>query len=380
MSPGPLVRIEEAALGADAQVRLVVSGLSDPDRLRSAWASSGATLERVGERIRATTTVQALARAAGRALGGDEARLLDASLRQAVSSWIGPSPPLLLPGGRSLATDVRPLVMGVVNVTPDSFSDGGLVFPRDHPDTAVGHARRLVAAGADVLDVGGESTRPGAEPVDVDEELRRVLPVLERLRDSPAPRSIDTMKSAVAKAAVAAGATIVNDVSGARDPELLDVVAASGAGYVLMHTRGRARDMQSLAVYDDVVAEVHEFLAAGLERCTAAGIVAEQVVVDPGLGFAKTADHNLQLLRALRQLRGLGRPVLAGASRKSFIGAVLDAPDPSDRLEGSLACAALAAAQGAAVLRVHDVAPTVRVARMVRAIATGDVSWPPATT
>ncbi len=137
-----------------------------------------------------------------------------------------------------------PVIMGIVNVTPDSFSDGGLVFPRDHPDTAVGHARRLVAAGADVLDVGGESTRPGAEPVDVDEELRRVLPVLERLRDSPAPRSIDTMKSAVAKAAVAAGATIVNDVSGARDPELLDVVAASGAGYVLMHTRGRARDMQ----------------------------------------------------------------------------------------------------------------------------------------
>ncbi|MDP8969316.1 MAG: dihydropteroate synthase [Actinomycetota bacterium] len=268
--------------------------------------------------------------------------------------------------------------MGVVNVTPDSFSDGGLAYPDGHPVTAVDHAQRLVAEGADLLDIGGESTRPGARPVEAGEELRRVLPVLERLAASPAVRSIDTTKPAVARAAVAVGATIVNDVSGARDPQLLDVVAQAGVGYVLMHTRGSPRDMQSLAVYDDVVAEVYEFLAAGLARCAAAGISAQRIAVDPGLGFAKTAQHNLELLRSLRQLRGLGRPLLVGASRKSFIGAVLDGSGTAERLEGSLACAGLAAAAGAAILRVHDVAPTVRVARMTRAVCTGEHAWPPA--
>jgi dihydropteroate synthase len=376
MTAGPLVRIEEAGLGAEAHVRLVVSGVTDPDRLRSAWASSGATLERRGDRVHATTTVAALARAAGRALDAEQARLLDRSLREAVRSWLGPAPALTLPGG-TLELATRPLIMGIVNVTPDSFSDGGLLYPREHPRTALAHAARLVEEGADVLDVGGESTRPGAAPVDAGEERERVLPVLDGLTDLPAVCSVDTTKAEVAAAALDAGAVIVNDVSGARDRDLLDVVAERGAGYVLMHTRGTPADMQGHATYDDVVAEVYEFLADGLARCVDAGIAFERIVVDPGLGFAKTAEHNLALLHALRQFRGLGRPVLVGASRKSFLGALADGAPSGDRLEPSLACAAAAVAAGAGAVRVHDVAPTVRVVRAMRAIATGRQDWPP---
>jgi dihydropteroate synthase len=269
--------------------------------------------------------------------------------------------------------------MGIVNVTPDSFSDGGLLYPRGHPAAAVAHARRLVDEGADLLDIGGESTRPGSDPVDETEELRRVLPVLEQLAASgPVVLSIDTTKAAVARAAVAAGARIVNDVSGGRSRELLQAVADTGAAYVLMHTRGTPKDMQRHAGYADVVAEVYEYLAEGLRRCAAAGIDEEAVIIDPGLGFAKTAEHNLALLRALRQFRSLGRPVLVGASRKSFLGRVLDEAAADDRLEGSLAAAAAAVAAGGAVLRVHDVAGTVRVARVTRAIVTGELDWPPA--
>jgi dihydropteroate synthase len=242
--------------------------------------------------------------------------------------------------------------MGVVNVTPDSFSDGGLLYPESHPETAIAHGRRLLSEGADVLDVGGESTRPGAAPIDVEEELRRVTPVIEGLVEAGAICSIDTRKPEVARAALDAGAVIVNDVSGAADPRVLDVTAAAGAGYVLMHSRGTPEDMQQLATYEDVVAEVYEFLADGLERCLDAGIALDGVMVDPGLGFAKTPEHNLALLRALRQFRGLGRPVLVGASRKSFLGEPLGGGGPSDRLEGSLACATSAVLAGAAGLRV----------------------------
>ncbi|MGH3666383.1 MAG: dihydropteroate synthase [Egibacteraceae bacterium] len=375
-APDPIIRILLAGLGPDAQVRLAVSALDEPERLRSVWASSGALVQRDGPRLLATTTVQALARAAGRAFGADMAQRMANQLRDRIAAWAGPPPALPL-STCGLATDVRPLVMGIVNVTPDSFSDGGVLYPDGHPVAAVAHGRALLTEGADVLDVGGESTRPGSEPVEIDEELRRVVPVVAALAAEGAVVSVDTVKRAVAEAALDAGALIVNDVSGGRDQGLLRAVGERGAGYVLMHTRGTPTDMQSHADYDDVVAEVYEFLAAGVDRCAVAGIRRERIVLDPGLGFAKTAAHNLALLRSLRQLRGLGRPLLVGASRKSFLGALLGGAGTNDRLEGSLACAAIAVREGAALLRVHDVAATVRVANVARGVTTGALDWPP---
>lgn len=373
----PLVRVIDAHLGPEAQVRLVVTGVSKPDKLRSAWSSAGASLERVGDRLRATTTVQALVRAAGRSLDAEEARALDRTVHEAVAAWLGVAPHWEVRGGR-LATTTRPLVMGIVNVTPDSFADGGRRYPDNHPDASIAHGRALLAGGADLLDVGGESTRPGAAEVGEDEEMARVLPVVEGLARAGAIVSIDTRKAAVAAAAIKAGARIVNDVSGAASDDLLDVASRAGAGYVLMHTRGTPADMQEHADYQDVVAEVFEFLAAGLERCTAAGIARERTVVDVGIGFAKTLTHNLDLLRGLRQFRSLGRPVLLGASRKSFLGEPLGGGDVGERLPGSLAVAALAAGPGgAAVLRVHDAGPTVAAARAARAVTTGQTDWPP---
>jgi len=373
--PAPIVRIELAGMGPDAQVRLTVSRLHDPARLRSAWASSGATVTQVGDRLHATTTVQALARAVGRAFGADQARRMETQLRDVIAAWAAPAPALVLPR-LTLATDVRPLIMGVVNVTPDSFSDGGALYPNAHPQAAVDAGLRLAAEGADLLDVGGESTRPGAQLVPTDEELHRVVPVVAALASRGHLISIDTVKPEVAAAALDAGAQVVNDVSGASDAGLLALVAEREAGYVLMHTRGTPRDMQQQTDYDNVVAEVYEFLADGVERCIAAGIAPQRVMVDPGIGFAKTAGQNFALLAALRQLRGLGRPVLLGASRKSFLGAVSDGAQAGQRLEGSLACAALGVQAGAAVLRVHDVAETVRVARTARAVAGGGHDWP----
>lgn len=370
-----VIRVVDASLGPEAHVRLVVSGSIDLQRLRSVWVSSGATVQYIQGRLHATTTVQALARAAGRAFGGEQGRELDAVLRDAISAWSDPPPALTTPVGE-LATDARPLTMGIVNVTPDSFAHDAPLYPDGHPTTAVEHGRRLLAEGADLIDVGGESTRPGAAPVDAEEELRRVVPVVEALVADGAVVSIDTSKAAVAAAALEAGAAIVNDVSGAQDPELLGVTAAGGAGYILMHSRGTPQTMASMATYDDVVAEVYEFLADGLTRCADAGIDRERIVVDPGIGFAKDPDHNLQLLNSLRQLRSLGRPVMIGASRKSFLGTLLEGAGPTERLEGSLACVSAAVGAGAAVLRVHDVVETVRVARVARAIVTASRDWP----
>ena len=374
----PVIRVVDASLGPEAHVRLVVSGGVDLPRLRAVWVSSGATVTSVADRLHATTTVSALARAAGRAFGADQGRRFEQILRDAILAWSA-APEAVELSSTSLRTDQRPAVMGIVNVTPDSFSERGELYPGEgrggHPQAAVDHARRLVEEGADILDIGGESTRPGASPVGQAEELDRVLPVVEQVTRLGAVVSIDTTKAEVARAALAAGAQIVNDVSGARNPDLLAVAAEAGAGYVLMHTRGTPAEMQQLTDYDDVVAEVYEFLAQGLERVTAAGIDPERVLVDPGLGFAKTATHNLQLLQATRQLRSLGRPVVIGASRKSFIGSLLDQAPASERLEGSLACAVLAVADGAAVVRVHDVAPTVRAVRVTQAVVQGDTSW-----
>ncbi len=381
--PQPLVRITDASLGPDAQVRLVVSGVSEPAALQRRWASSGATLEAHDGRLAATTTVQALARAAGRALPREEAIALEQSLRAAMASWLGPAPPVPLPDGRVLALGVRPALAGIVNVTGDSFSDGGLLYPHRHPEAGIEFGVRLVAEGADLLDIGGESSRPGAVPVELAEERARVLPVLEGLVGTGAVCSVDTTKPSLAQEAIAAGAQIVNDVSGGHDSDLLRAVAETRAVYVLLHTRSTPADMQQHTGYRDVVAEVYEFLAAGLDRCGAAGIPAERILVDPGIGVAKTAEQNLDLLRALRQLRGLGRPVFVGTSRKSFLGRLSARPGtqtpagPEDRLEASLASAALAVGSGAGVLRVHDVAPSLRAIRVSRAIATGRQDWPP---
>jgi dihydropteroate synthase len=244
-------------------------------------------------------------------------------------------------------------LMGVVNVTPDSFSDGGLYLD---PEAAIVHGRELAEAGAEILDVGGESTRPGAEPVAAEEELRRVVPVIHGLRESGCEISVDTSKAAVAAAALDAGATIVNDVTALRgDPEMAALCAERGATVVLMHMLGEPRTMQRDPRYGDVVAEVKAFLAERLAVAVAAGVAEERVWLDPGIGFGKTAAHNMELLRRLGELRELGRPLVVGTSRKSFIGKV-DGSAADERLGGTIASSVLAAAEGAEVLRVHDVA------------------------
>ena len=264
-----------------------------------------------------------------------------------------------------MTVSARTLVMGVVNVTPDSFSDGGRWLD---PDAAVAHGRALLHEGADLLDVGGESTRPGAARVTLEEELARVLPVVAALAGEGAVVSVDTMRSQVAAAAVAAGAAVVNDVSGGlADPAMADTVAASGATLVLSHWRGHSSDMDARADYDDVVTEVRAALRGRRDAALAAGVHPDRVVVDPGLGFAKTAEHNWALLSALPQLVADGAPVLVGASRKRFLGALLPAEraHPEDRDAATAAVSALAAAAGAWAVRVHAVrasADAVRVA------------------
>jgi dihydropteroate synthase len=246
----------------------------------------------------------------------------------------------------------RTRLLGILNLTPDSFHDGG-VDPT--PLAAVERARALVEAGADALDLGAESTRPGAAPIDAVTELARLLPVLERVVALGVPVSVDTTKALVAARALAGGATIINDVSGLeRDPEIAAVCAEAGAGLILMHMRGTPATMRSLATYDDVVAESKRFLAEAIDRAVRAGVPESRVVVDPGLGFAKTAQHNLEILQRLGEYRDLGRPLLVGASRKSFL-RTFDSPEPEDRLEATLAVNVLAIAGGASILRVHDV-------------------------
>ncbi|HEV7769542.1 MAG TPA: dihydropteroate synthase [Solirubrobacterales bacterium] len=248
---------------------------------------------------------------------------------------------------------MTPKLMGVVNVTPDSFSDGGLYLD---PEAAVAHGRELAAQGAEILDVGGESTRPGAEVVTAEEELRRVEPVVAGLAGAGAQISVDTSKAAVAAAALDAGAAIVNDVTALRgDAEMAGLCAERGVGVVLMHMRGEPRTMQDEPRYEDVVDEVKGFLAERVEAAVAAGIGAERIWLDPGIGFGKTAAHNLELLRRLGELGDLGRPLVVGTSRKSFIGKA-DGSSVDDRLGGTIASSVLAAVEGAEVLRVHDVA------------------------
>ena len=294
--------------------------------------------------------------------------------------------------GREFELTERTLVMGIVNVTPDSFSDGGQFFA---PAAAIAHARRLIAEGAEIVDIGAESTRPGAEPVPAEEQTRRLMPVLEALAADGACVSVDTASAAVARHTLAAGAAIVNDVTALGDPAMARVVADAGAGLVLMHMRGTPRTMQDDPRYDDAAREVTEWLGARLETARGSRVAAECVALDPGIGFGKTPLHNFELLARLAELAGLGRPVVVGVSRKSFLGkgagkaagsaagagaavetnpgarasaaprrAPLPDLPPDQRLEGGLAAAAVAVFLGARIVRTHDVAATVRAVRI----------------
>ncbi len=264
-----------------------------------------------------------------------------------------------------------PVVMGVLNVTPDSFSDGGEFLDCD---AAVARADAMVAEGAGILDIGAESTRPGAEAVTEGEQIRRVEPVISRIRARHplVPISIDTRSACVAHCAMVSGADIINDVSSLRDdPEMVRVAREAGAGVILMHMRGEPKSMQSGLgddAYDDVVAELAEFLAERVAFARTSGLALDRIAVDPGIGFGKSVEHNLVLIKRLGELRRLGLPIVFGASRKRFLDSCLGRPDPKDRLAGSLACAALAAMHGANVVRAHDVRETVDVVRMVAAV------------
>jgi dihydropteroate synthase len=259
---------------------------------------------------------------------------------------------LILRCGRFELSLERPLLMGVVNVTPDSFSDGGKFLD---PQAAAAHARRLLGEGADLVDIGGESTRPGAAPVSEEEELKRLLPALEALHDVPV--SVDTRRPGVMRAVLAAGASMINDIEALRSPGAIEAVAKSGCGLCLMHMLGEPQTMQQEPRYGDVVREVKDFLAGRIAACAQAGIARDRLVADPGFGFGKTLEHNLALLKHLPELAGLGVPLLAGWSRKSSLGR-LTGRDAGERLAGSLAAALLALLGGARILRVHDVKET----------------------
>jgi dihydropteroate synthase len=269
--------------------------------------------------------------------------------------------------GRVIDLGSRTHVMGILNVTPDSFSDGGQFASHD---AAVAHARTLAAQGADIIDIGGESTRPGALPLSEEEELRRVLPVIERIvTDIAVPVSIDTYKAGVARKALAAGASIVNDISGLRfSPDMAPIVADHGASLVLMHIKGTPRDMQVDPVYGDVVGEIMNYLDESASLAMKAGVGKDRILVDPGIGFGKTLQHNLEIISRLDEFKALGFPIVIGTSRKRFIGTVLNITEPGDRVEGTAATVALAIERGAHIVRVHDVAYMTRVARMTDAI------------
>jgi len=278
------------------------------------------------------------------------------------------SPPVQLRCADKTLDLSAPVVMGVLNVTPDSFSDGGRFFS---VEAAVEQGRRMAAEGAALIDVGGESTRPGAEPVDTREELRRVVPVIERLRAAvSAVISVDTSRPEVMRAAAAAGAGLINDVRALREPGAMAAAAASGCALCLMHMHGEPRTMQLAPHYDDVVSEVRAFLAARVAACRAAGIPADRLSVDPGFGFGKNLEHNLTVLRRLGELAADGVPVLVGLSRKAMLGTLTERP-PGERVFGSVALAVIAALHGARIIRAHDVAATVDALAVAAAVGGG---------
>jgi len=281
-----------------------------------------------------------------------------ATIGQPATRWITPRREFSLK---------RPLIMGILNLTPDSFSDGGLF---NNPDCAIEHALKMESEGADIIDIGGESTRPGARLVDADEELSRIMPVIERLSGRlSCAISVDTSKSSVARAAISGGAEIINDISGFNfDPQLADVAAKSGAAVVLMHTRGKPDEMQRNTIYVDLMSEIAGELQNFVSRALEAGVARDRIAIDPGIGFGKDLSGNLEILRRLGELKSLGLPILVGTSRKSFIGTVLGQTAASGRLLGTAATVAISVSNGASILRVHDVRAMREAADMARAV------------
>jgi len=273
----------------------------------------------------------------------------------------------------SLDFSQKTCVMGVLNVTPDSFSDGGLHLD---PGKAIDHAIRLVEDGADIIDIGGESTRPGSRAVSADEELKRVIPVIEALvLKIRVPISIDTYKAEVAKRALDAGASVVNDISGLRyDPRMAEVVASRCAPIIIMHIKGTPRDMQSNPHYEALIPEIMDYLRVSIGIATDAGIEGNRIIIDPGIGFGKTFNHNLQIIKHLEEFSVLQKPIAVGVSRKAFIGKILGGASPEDRLEGTAAAVAIAIFNGAHIVRVHDVKEVARVAQVAHAIKEGSMA------
>ncbi len=267
----------------------------------------------------------------------------------------------------SLDFSKKTYIMGILNVTPDSFSDGGLYFSEKK---AIEHALRLVKEGADIIDVGGESTRPGSEPVSLEEEIRRTIPVISALsKEIRVPISIDTYKAEVARRALDAGATMVNDISGLRfDPDMPAVVAEYGVPVVIMHIKGRPKDMQQNPVYEALIPEIMDYLRISIRLAIKFGIKEDMIIIDPGIGFGKTFEHNLEIINNLKEFTLLEKPVAVGVSRKAFIGRILGDLPPQERLEGTAAAVAIAIYNGANIVRVHDVKEIVRVARVVDSI------------
>ena len=268
--------------------------------------------------------------------------------------------------GKSLTFGERTRIMGILNVTPDSFSDGGCYLDANR---AIAYAHQMIEDGADIIDIGGESSRPGALPVSTDEELARILPVIETLANgTKVLLSVDTYKPAVAQSALQAGANIVNDITALSDADMAGVVAEMDAGLVLMHMKGIPRTMQRSPVYRDLIPEILAFLRQRIDKAQEAGICPDRIMIDPGIGFGKTAEHNLKILRCLDVFQSLDKPILIGTSRKAFIGKILNLPNPDDRLEGTAATVAWAIAHGADIVRVHDVKAICQVAQMTDAI------------
>lgn len=363
LKAAPLLKQEMLALGADAAHARGVADLS-------VESTSVVLLATWGQYHRLTPK---LARQPFRLKSIGEA------VERALANYTRHAPRTIRGLHRSFEIGRRTLVMGVVNVTPDSFSDGGTYLD---PDAAVAHASRLVQEGADLIDVGGESTRPGATAVTADEEWRRVGPVVTRMATEVAvPVSIDTRSAEVAEKALEGGADLVNDVSGLRDPPMRALLARRRAPVILMHMRGTPETMQADTTYGDVRAEVYSALADAARLAIDDGVSAEQLLIDPGLGFGKSGEQNLELLAHLGEFRSLGWPVVVGASRKSFLGALLGGAPVADRVEGGVAAAVVAALHGADIVRTHDVLPTVRALKVADGIRssggrlTGESRW-----